>query len=146
MGQGYIVHGYLTGLTPAEKAYLLLHPHHIGTISDDADAALAAARRNYPGAGQHNGLGDAFRHAYWSALLARDIGADNARAFTTAHEGFSDNPAPERAMDLHNNGVGIAIAAEAGPGATDAQLESRVRAAIASGRLMTAPPATGAPY
>lgn len=140
---GTVIRGVVTGLTPAEKWFLLTHPHLITTIREDADKALAAARGRFPG--QHNGPGDAFRHCYWSALLTRDIGADNARAFTTAHEGFSDNPADEREMDLHNNGVGIQIG-QLFPSGTDAELANQCAAALTAGRLLTAPPAPGTPY
>ena len=105
----YVIKGLLTGLTPAEKIFLLRHPFSINTIREDANKALAKSRQQFAGAGLHNGKGDAFRHCYWSALLTRDIGKNNARSFTTAHENYSENPTGERGMDLHNNGVGIDI-------------------------------------
>lgn len=142
---GLVIKGIFTDLTPGEKLYLITHPHHIGTIREDAHKALAEARVRYPGAGQHNGSGDAFRHCYWSALLARDIGGDNALAFTTAHEGYSDNPAGEREMDLHNNRVGVSIGVSLS-GATDAQLSNRCAQMVTTGVLMTAPPRPGQAY
>lgn len=140
-----VIKGLLTGLTPAEKLYLLTHPHHISTIREAADKALAEAVRRFAGPGLHNGSGDAFRHCYWSALLARDIGADNARSFTTAHEGYSANPSGERAMDLHNNAQGITIGS-LNPDLGDEQLASVCAHWLAAGRLMTTTPATGSPY
>ena len=145
MSDGYVIKGIFSGLTPAEKLYLITHPHHIFTIKENADKALAEARSRYPGAQLHNGNGDAFRHCYWSALLGRDIGADNAKTFTTAHEGYSANPEGERAMDLHNNGVGIGIGA-ANSSSTDAELANLCAVALANGKLMIAPPSPGAPY
>lgn len=142
---GYVVKGYVTGLTPAEKWFLIWHPHLIDTIREDATKALAVARNRFPGAGQHNGRGDAFRHCYWSALLTRDIGAANARDFTTAHENYSDNPTGERAMDLHNNAVGIAIG-QAFRSASDIELSNQCAAALSNGRLLTGPPAPGSGY
>jgi hypothetical protein len=146
MSDGYVIRGVFTGLTPGEKLYLILHPHHVSIIRDNADKALATARRLFPGAGQHNGHGDAFRHAYWSALLARDIGPANALRFTTAHEDYSANPPSERAMDVHNNKVGISIFETAGPNPDDNTLEVLVQAAFGQGRLMTSPPSSGAAY
>ena len=134
----YPIKGIVTGLTPREKLYLLTHPHHIGTIKENADKALAEAARQFPGPGLHNGPGDAFRHCYWSALLARDIGPDNAQTFTDAHEAYGDNPAGEKAMDLHNNGVGISIG-RANQGATDGVLVGACINALNSGQLQLVP-------
>lgn len=133
---GFQIRGVVTGLTPAEKAYLLLHPHHIGPIGEAADKARAEARVQFPGAGLHNGRGDAFRHCYWSALLARDIGPDNALAFTTAHEDYGSNPPGEKAMDLHNNAVGVAIGRQ-NPSASDQALVTLCVQATYNGRLIT---------
>jgi hypothetical protein len=145
MPDGPIIKGVLTGLTPAEKLYLLVHPHHISIIQDNAAKALAEAARLFPGPELHNGRGDAFRHCFWSALLARDIGAQNARSFTNAHEAYSANPPRERAMDLHNNAAGIAIGAHR-EGSSDAEISRLCRAALDAGTLMTTLPATGEAY
>ena len=73
-----------------------------------------------------NGLGDpsdAFRHAMWCALMARNIGHKYADLFATAHEtgpvrGESDICADgfklddHREMDLHNNEVGMSFITE----------------------------------
>jgi len=142
---GYVIKGKLTGLTPAEKVFLATHPHLILTIKEDADKASAEAYRRFRGPGLHNGNGDAFRHCFWSALLARDIGKPNAQAFTTAHEAYSDNPAGERAMDLHNNAAGIKIGVLF-PTGSDTVLAANCNAALLAGTLMTAPPAKGAAY
>jgi hypothetical protein len=137
MSGPYPIKGIVTGLTPREKLYLITHPHHIGTIQDNANKALAEAQRQFSG-GQHNGPADAFRHCYWSALLARDIGPDNAKTFTDAHEAYGDNPAGEKAMDLNNNGVGIAIG-RANPGAADGILIGQCILAVTDGRLKLSP-------
>jgi uncharacterized protein DUF6973 len=54
----------------------------------------------------HNGKGDAFKHAYWSALLTFYMTETWAKAITNAHERRPKNPAIEKRMDLHNNAVG----------------------------------------
>ncbi|MEM7665672.1 MAG: hypothetical protein AAF250_07415 [Pseudomonadota bacterium] len=145
MGKGPVIKGLLSGLTPGEKLYLAMHPHHFTTIRDHKDTAVAETVRLFARNGLHNGKGDAFRHCYWSALLARDLGADNARSFTTAHENYSGNPPKERAMDLHNNGVGIGIGSS-NKSATDTELSVKCRAALNAGTLMTATPKSGKPY
>ncbi len=57
-----------------------------------------------------DGHRDAFRHAFWSALLTLRYGAEWTEAFTNAHEGGIGNPAAKEAMDLYNNSQGIGIA------------------------------------
>jgi hypothetical protein len=73
-------------LNQQEKNYLLMNPWHVLLIKESADKALAEARKRFGSGSLHNGSGDAFRHCYWSALLARDIGPDAALEFTSAHE------------------------------------------------------------
>lgn len=58
----------------------------------------------------HNGKGDGFRHCYWNALMVHRIGADQAKEVADAHEDKDGQPAAEKDMDLHNNGVGRDIA------------------------------------
>ena len=100
-------------LNEGEKKYILLHPWHADDIEAAANKALSEAQKRFGKGSLHNGAGDAFRHCYWTALLARDIGKEGALEFTTAHEGKPGNPADEKAMDLHNNGVGADIGAAA---------------------------------
>ncbi len=53
-----------------------------------------------------NGKGDAFRHAYFSALNSESLGVELAKRLGDAHENI---PAPnllEREMDLRNNQIG----------------------------------------
>jgi len=60
-----------------------------------------------------NGAGDgknknAFLHSYWNALLAKRIGLNKARLFTSAHEyGAPGNIYANSKMDLFNNNVGL---------------------------------------
>lgn len=93
-------------LTPEEQAYIRSHPFHAVPIKDAKEAAYAETRTRF-GHNGHNDKSDAFRHCYWSALLARDLGYSNAKRFTTAHESSPSNPANEKAMDLHNNAIGL---------------------------------------
>lgn len=68
--------------------------------------ALDRARKLFP-TSLNDGKGDAFRHAYWNAVLARYIGVSNTKRWTDAHEyGDPKNSWRCRTMDLHNNGVG----------------------------------------
>jgi hypothetical protein len=62
---------------------------------------------------QHNGSWDAFRHAYSSAAMANEFGADVADAAGWLNELrgdlLHDQPAWEKNMDLWNNSVGREI-------------------------------------
>lgn len=83
----------------------------------------------------NDGHEDAFRHAYWNALMARSRGQDFARDFGTAHEGVPGNPPDREAMDLYNNEVGRRIQAD-NPDADDEQLAGLVEAAVRRGELV----------
>jgi len=78
---------------------------------------------------------DAYRHTYWSALLAAEFGPDFARAFTQAHEGVPNNPADMEAMDLYNNEVGVRIA-EQNPDASPDELADLVQEAVENGDVV----------
>ena len=58
----------------------------------------------------HNGEADAFRHAYWSYLMAQELGPDFAKRITDAYEGSTENPESEELMDLYNNHVARQLA------------------------------------
>lgn len=56
----------------------------------------------------HNGKGDAFRHAYFSALNAKSLGVIKAQKLGNAHETTS-NEILETKMDLNNNAIGRSL-------------------------------------
>lgn len=117
-------------LSPAGTAYI----GH--SVDKYAKQALSEASRRFPAGELHNGRGDAFRHAYWNALMTRHLTSFFAELFATAHEDSPGQPAAERAMDLHNNAEGRRIGM-VNPGATDAQLAALVMTALQQGRLVT---------
>jgi hypothetical protein len=83
---------------------------------------------------QNDGHADAFRHAYWNALMTKQFGKDFTERFTSAHEGV-ENPADREAMDLYNNEVGRRIA-EQNPDASDGELADLVQRAIQDGEMV----------
>ncbi len=95
-------------LTDAEKSYFKLHPHHIKTIKDSKKTAYDETKKRF-GFNRRNDKSDAFRHCFWSAILAKDIGYKHALEFTTAHESAPKNDPHEKIMDLHNNAIGVHI-------------------------------------
>ncbi len=118
-------------LTEAEKSYVKSHPINATYISWNKDIAFDETVRRF-GRNGHNDSSDAFRHCYWSALLARDIGEADAKEFTDLHESSPSNPVAEKSMDLNNNRVGIEIGKIGG---SDGHLATQCQKALTSGRL-----------
>jgi Bacterial SH3 domain/LysM domain len=83
----------------------------------------------------NDGHRDAFRHAYWNALMTKSFGAQFTEHFTTAHEGVPGNPADREAMDLYNNSVGRRIATQ-NPNASESELADLVQAAVDRGEMI----------
>lgn len=96
-------------LTPKEKAFVKKYPYVAYSFKQTADKARKEAEKRYSGPGLHNGKGDAFRHAYWNALMVKANGEVLAKEFADAHEKNPKQPAKEKTMDLHNNSVGRSI-------------------------------------
>lgn len=87
------------------------------------------------GAWQGNdGHRDAFRHAYWNALMTQKYGETWTEAFATAHEGMPGNAANREAMDLYNNAVGRSIGAS-NRNASPEELANLVEQSLNQGKL-----------
>ncbi|WP_159080181.1 DUF6973 domain-containing protein [Nocardia suismassiliense] len=94
--------------------------------------AFAEADKRFPDHGQEDNHNDAFRHAYWNALMVGVRGAEWAQRFATAHEALPGNPKEREAMDLYNNEVGRKIAL-ANPGTDPERLAGLVEDAVRKG-------------
>lgn len=90
--------------------------------------------------GAHNGKQDAFRHAYWNALMLDEVGRTWAERWGTAHEdGATSQPQIERTMDLTNNERGRQAAEEViavNQVVTDSELKDEVMAYLNLGKLV----------
>lgn len=102
------VYEQYNSLTDGERRYLRNHPHHALTIRESRNIAYAETSRIF-GRNGRNDASDAFRHCFWSSILSRDLGYDNALEFTNAHEEGPLNPTAEKEMDLSNNAVGLEL-------------------------------------
>ncbi|MDT0683956.1 hypothetical protein RM543_14795 [Roseicyclus sp. F158] len=133
-------------LTVAEKAFLAMNPHLAPTIYRSKDIAYneTTARFGYNG---RNDNSDAFRHCFWSAYLAREMGYLRAWQYTSAHEYGSPHPSESR-MDLHNNSIGLTIGGGdlrnilpdwTGFPDSNSQLSNACYSALNAGKLQTAP-------
>ena len=137
---------------------LLANPHRpwLGVEAWSVSRASHAATAELFGATRHvDDLGDAFRHAYGSALLTdRAIGRwgmsperaeQLVRAAGRAHElDGVENPlgAISAMMDLHNNDLGIVLGSGAGRGwsraGSNTALKTAVLDAMRGGRALVA--------
>jgi RHS repeat-associated protein len=82
-----------------------------------ASDALAEAQKRFPADSLHNGVGDAWRHCYWSCEMAKAIGQKCAKIIGDIDEDAGDRegqPKNEREMDEHNNSVGRGFALQSG--------------------------------
>ena len=119
----------------------------------DSRAAIAQTAKLFGGDGRAaDNLGrDAFRHAYWSAMMVRNMQRDHGVTATRADDlarqvGIAqENDASlnlnslSRQMDVHNNGTGRQLAGSGrdadGTWLTDEQLRDRVLTAMQGGKL-----------
>lgn len=99
------------------------------------DEAYEQAQSRFSSWGQEDGHGDAYRHAYASALLERQFGASWTADYTTAHEALAGNPPAKEAMDLFNNEVGRNIAVD-NPDLDQTGLATRIEQAVRNGETV----------
>ncbi len=124
----------------ASEARLLddLGPFDLRALNSSRDDAFSVADRRFPSEAEtlrnddHN---DAFRHAYWNALMTRNIGEDFAHDYGYAHERVPRNTPNREAMDLYNNTVGQRIAAY-NPFASEEELANMVESAVRNGEMV----------
>jgi hypothetical protein len=128
------VTGYFPSITEMAWCAIPWHVPDCLKAQGHANEAESAAASLFPAASLHNGKGDAFRHCYWNARMAIDIGAANAKSIADNHENGSDGPAAEKRMDLANNASGRAMGVSAG---TYAKAREACRVAAVNGRLVT---------
>lgn len=112
----------------------LLGLKRLSDVSGEAFAVEASffGKEGEDYAANNDGVGDAFRHAYWSARLTQEFGPEWAGQFTDAHESKPGNEAARDFMDRWNNDLGIRIAKQH-PDATPAELAGWINQAINDG-------------
>jgi len=79
---------------------------------NSAQNSLSAARSKFPRSQLADGAGAAWRNFRWNYMMVESIGAEAATAFANAHEVSGDNGPTKITMDLYNNAVGRAFAAD----------------------------------
>lgn len=118
-------------LNAKETALCLLNPSECGIYMAAANEAIAwanseaVANNAWPA---HNNMYDAYRHAYWSALLTKRMGsAARAQTWTDAHEWNSRN-VYETCMDQDNNNAGRYIFSQLPSNSTDNDIKTAIKA------------------
>jgi hypothetical protein len=91
------------------------------------------AAQKFPSVELAGGRGDALRHCYLSALLAKKRRQKFSKDLMDAHEKVEGNPKDDKDMDLTNNAVGRDIALK-NPDASDTQLGELCYKAVIEGR------------
>lgn len=86
--------------------------------------SFVLAKEYFPKTNSTNGVGNAFRHALWTSLIAMYCSKissprkalDFCKKMTDLHEELFPNEPLEKKMDLHNNHVGMRLFEELLPG------------------------------
>lgn len=128
--------------TVTEKEAELLNglgPLELDSFKDIHDDAFEQADARFDSADRNDDQNDAFRHAYWNALMVKEYGAEWAEDYATAHEQLPGNPGPREAMDLYNNEVGRNIAV-ANPDASAEELADLIEKAVKNGDTVVVGP------
>ncbi|SHF94288.1 DUF6973 domain-containing protein [Streptoalloteichus hindustanus] len=110
-------------------------PFGVKDAYDAQKVALNRAENTFSGHGITDGHADAFRHAYWNALLTHRFGPEWTEHYCTAHERNPENTGSSEAMDLHNNEVGRRIATQH-PDADPDELAALVEKAVRDGEMV----------
>lgn len=93
------------------------------------------ARERYNDSVLHNGNGDAFRHAYWNALMVKYIDYSWAYDWATAHEeGATGQSAIEKEMDLYNNMMGWTLVL-GNESKSDEEIADIIQNAVRNGKM-----------
>jgi hypothetical protein len=71
--------------------------------------ASRTAEQLFANDGLETGRGDAFRHAFFSALNAETLGPNMAKMLGDAHENWTGNDTDEKLMEMYNNNQGLKI-------------------------------------
>ena len=115
-GNGKIIYGLfdMPEFTAEEIKLYATNPQKVSKVLDCATDASNETKKRYKAYTEWQGNGDAFRHAYWSALMTKKLGKDFAWKAGLAHEGLGtsyvfDNQNDDKKMDINNNYSGRQI-------------------------------------
>lgn len=132
----YLYFGKVTG---EEILLCASHPFKCNTANNLADQASKKTQSLYNNYVLWQGNGDAFRHAYWSALMTKHIDRDFAYDAGLAHEGLKrgynfDSQGDDAKMDISNNYSGR-ILGDANKSKSDDQIANIIKNEVTNGNL-----------
>lgn len=126
-------------LNSVEKYLCVTSPLKCAKMYSCSTKALSTAPTYFKD-GCTDGRCDAFRHAYWNALMVRRIDYNFARDFAAAHEYGDPRSRPQdldRQMDSYNNSWGQSIGQSYTTSKyTDSQVEGVVKSYVTGGKLV----------
>ncbi|MGS2741321.1 DUF6973 domain-containing protein [Sinomicrobium sp. M5D2P17] len=127
------------------------HPLMLIPTAKATTRSLRIAGNLFPKKHRGNGRANAFRHALWNILIAREAmkwngsrekSLDWAKTITDWHEEFAPNKELAKVMDLHNNAIGREIF-ETWPhnekDLSDSNITAYLKNAIAESKRITVP-------
>ncbi len=125
--------------TPEEIWLFTTHPIKSAEAKSLAETASAKTQELYKAYTRWQGNGDAFRHAYWSALMTKHIDRDYAYDAGLAHEGLERGysfsaQSDDVKMDISNNYAGR-ILGDDNSSLSDTKLANLIRDEVSAGNL-----------
>ncbi|MGG3642051.1 hypothetical protein ABES38_11845 [Bacillus gobiensis] len=94
-------------LNSKEKEMAKKHPFQATIMYNCSAAAKSMSIKHFKYGDADDNNANAYRHAFWNAILSREMGTDNAKKWTDAHEYGHKSLGTE--MDLKNNATGRSI-------------------------------------
>ncbi|MGN1156713.1 MAG: DUF6973 domain-containing protein [Agathobacter sp.] len=121
-------------LNDAEKTLFASHPIKGLYVLSCANTATTWTNNLFNSSVTYLGNGDAYRHAFWQALIAEAYGTSFAKQWGDAHESTSSGV--DKEMDLRNNDIGRNLGASIkGYQNIEARLSSALLTKISNGEL-----------
>lgn len=129
---------YYAGSSGTDIERAIRHPGQAYKAYFSRRRAEGSTRKEYSSVPVHwNNEADAYRHAYWNADMARNIGKDIAEEIANAHESKAEQSNGELNMDLWNNWMGRELGADLSN--QSKTTEQIIKEAIRNGLLQTNP-------
>jgi hypothetical protein len=134
------VYAYSTStLTSQEISLYSAHPIYASSAKKCAEKATESSQNLYKAYTLWQGNGDAYRHAYWSALMTKETTENFAWKAGLAHEGLEpgynfDKQNDDTKMDIKNNYSGRMLA-QNNLSKSDSDMSTLVKNLCSSGEL-----------
>ena len=122
----------------ATKEELLLvakYPTQSVKVFNNSSTASSTASSLYKAETLYLGNGDAFRHAYWNALMANGYGVAFAKTIADNHERYNPGSALANEMDIYNNEQGRTVRRFGNTCYSEADLSNAVYSLLKNGYL-----------